>query len=44
MGRSEKSLFCSSRISGVEKLRSKYGLPKLMDGHEFHITIGVEKK
>ena len=28
----------------LEKLRNKYNLSKKIDGHDFHITIGVEKK
>ena len=28
----------------LEKLRKRYGLSKLIDGHQFHITVGVEKK
>lgn len=27
----------------LEKLREKYGLPKLIKDHEFHITIAIEK-
>jgi len=27
----------------LEKLRQSYGLSKKMNGHEFHITIGIEK-
>ncbi|HUS48858.1 MAG TPA: hypothetical protein VMZ91_01730 [Candidatus Paceibacterota bacterium] len=28
----------------LERLRKKYKLSKLIEGHDFHITIGVEKK
>jgi len=28
----------------LEKLRKKYKLPKKLNGHEFHITIAIEKK
>ncbi|KKM60261.1 hypothetical protein LCGC14_1543610 [marine sediment metagenome] len=28
----------------LEELRNKYKLSKLIEGHDFHITIGVEKK
>jgi len=28
----------------LEKLRKKYGLTKKIDGHEFHITIAIDKK
>ena len=27
----------------LEKLRKKYGLPSKIEGHEFHITVAVEK-
>ena len=27
----------------IEKLRKSYGLSKLIDGHQFHITVGVKK-
>jgi len=27
----------------LEKLREKYGLPKKLNGHEFHVTVAVEK-
>lgn len=27
----------------LEELRKKYKLPKKIDGHEFHITIAIEK-
>jgi len=27
----------------LEKLRKKYKLPKKLNGHEFHVTIAVEK-
>jgi len=27
----------------LEELRKKYNLPKKIDGHEFHITIAIEK-
>lgn len=40
----KKVYFVQVESLGLEKLRKKYGLPKLIDGHEFHITIGVEKK
>ena len=28
----------------LEELRNKYGLSKLVKGHDFHITVGVEKQ
>ena len=28
----------------LKKLRKKYKLPELANGHQFHITIGTEKK
>lgn len=28
----------------LEKLRQKYGLPKLMSGHNFHISFAVKRK
>ena len=28
----------------LEKLRQKYNLPKLMDGHNFHISFAVKRK
>ncbi len=40
----KKVYFVQVKSPELEKLRKKYGLPKLIDGHEFHITIGVEKK
>ena len=40
----KKVYFVQVKSPELEKLRKKYGLPKLIDGHEFHITIGVEKQ
>ncbi len=40
----KKVYFVQVDAPELKKLRTKYGLPKLVDGHEFHITIGVEKK
>jgi len=40
----KKVYFVQVDAPELKKLRTKYGLPKLIDGHEFHITIGVEKK
>jgi hypothetical protein len=40
----KKVYFIRVESPELEELRSKYGLSKKVDGHEFHITIGVEKK
>jgi len=36
--------FLEVKSTELEKLRQKYKLPKKINGHEFHITFGIEKK
>lgn len=40
----KKVYFIRINAPELEKLRERYNLPKKMGGHDFHITIGVEKK
>jgi len=39
----KKVYFLQIHSEELEKLRKKYDLPAKLNGHEFHITIGVEK-
>jgi len=39
----EKVYFLQIDSPDLENLRNKYGLPKKLNGHEFHITVAVEK-
>jgi len=39
----DRVYFLSVYSTELEELRQKYGLSKLMKGHEFHITIAIEK-
>jgi uncharacterized protein YciU (UPF0263 family) len=39
----KKVYFVQIHSKELEDLRAKYGLTKKKDGHEFHITIAVEK-
>ncbi len=40
----EKVYFLELEAKSLENLRIHYGLPAKIQDHEFHITIGVEKK
>ena len=39
----KKVWFFEVKSPELEKLRKKYNLPAKIHGHEFHITVGVEK-
>ena len=39
----KKVYFVEVESPELEKLRQKYDLPKRLNGHQFHITIGVVK-
>lgn len=39
----KKVYFLTVKSPELEKLRKRYGLTKKIKGHEFHITVGVEK-
>ena len=36
--------FVSVKSPELEALRKKYGLSKLLNGHDFHITVGVRRR
>lgn len=40
----EQVYFISVNSKELESLRKKYDLPAKVDGHDFHITVGVEKE
>jgi hypothetical protein len=40
----ETVFFVNIYSEDLQKLRAKYNLPKKLDGHEFHITVAVEKE
>ena len=40
----ETVFFVNIHSEDLQKLRAKYNLPKKLDGHEFHITVAVEKE